>query len=206
MRYILFISLWVFVFLSCSNESAVSPEYTPGWQPPVVKGMVITSARGLNIATWGNPNFPENVDDPNPPPSSQSGPEHLLTMIAPYPNPASGDISIPFGISRYSDVKAWITKARWNTQSGFNNATLGPGQNLIDAHGGKAARILLDGSRELKPGFHTFSLPSYREDPDLRPGFYRIYIEANGVRLWRDIFICQYGMRMPGGLDRFGCR
>ena len=187
----------------CSNDPALSPEYSSGWQPPVVKGMEITNEQGLVIDVWGNPDFPKNVKDPADFPKDVTGPETLLFMYSPYPNPAEIDFTIGFEISRPANVKAWVSPARWaNEPAAGYPAVLGG--TVIDAGGTRAVEVLLDGSNELLPGVYQTVFENRSEDGERQvpQGFYRVYIQANGVTLWRDIYVRYNCEESPAGLPR----
>ena len=190
MKSILFVCT-IFVLFSCSNEPAVSPDYNPGWQPPVVTGMELTDETSFSFGTFGNPDFPEDVIDDNPESvPGRPAPETLLGMGEVYPNPADGAQTIRFSLSRTSKVKVWVTPAQWmNESDSFNR--FASGSNLVNVSNGKAIEVLLDGTEEFSPGIYTVLWDSDDDIPMVVPeGFYRVYVQANGATLWRDIYKC----------------
>lgn len=185
--------LWILIFASCSNEPAVSPNYIAGWQPPVVTGMELTDETDVNRGNFGNPDFPENIE-----------PLEIRTV---YPNPAGGLQSIEFSISEAANVKVWVTPAQWVNES-ITNWQVSFGGNLIDAGGGKAIEVLIDGSQEFFPGIYRLRWDPNNSTSEVPPGFYRIYVQANGVTLWRDVYQCDRFQKAPYGLDKYSeeCR
>lgn len=199
----------VFLLVACSNNQAVSPSYIPGWKPPVVKGMILTNESGLQIGIFGNPEFPENVMDKNPDSNpGKSVPATLLGVSAAYPNPGDGRQTIHFSISRASKVKVWVSPARWINEP-VTNKQFSIGGSLVDIADGRAIEVLLNGTREYPPGTYAVSWDSNNNTPMAVPmGFYRIYVQANGVTLWRDIYECARFQKAPYGLHEISeeCR
>lgn len=201
MKNIFFVGIIFLMIVSCSDNLAVFPDYSPGWQSPLVKGMELMDENAISIGVWGSPDFPEGSKKTNSPGLE---PETFLRMDTPYPNPSYGNFWIRYEIRRPSKVKVWITPARWISEP-KNSYVNGMGGTFIDINGSRAVEILADGSQEYPPGMYLvmFINGSESNERKVLQGFFRVYVQTDGETLWRDIYIGYPCQKAPPGLNKY---
>jgi hypothetical protein len=191
-----------FLFIwSCRSPNSPLPFRAPNLQTPVATGIFITLETSPEIVgVFGKPSSNPTIGNPGVDRLTSGDVPSRFYLYVPYPNPSNGECAITFELPEQSRVAIYIVPAIFMSQESrivqFNNAT-------IYTPGGLAIDILLD--RNLPPGHHEVIWPGRNSDGDPVPdGFYRIYMDVNGHRLWQDALSLRDPCKAPAGLKVFG--
>lgn len=182
---------YALLFIVAAGISCSSPnDEGPGLFAPVVTGLRITSAVGPDqIAVWGNPgDLPADG-------SSSSG----VSLSVPYPNPSDGACTIGYYLPLPGDqeVNLTVARARW---AGEYSVDLAMARASMGTTPEVNPLLTLDHSQK-HPGRYSRTWDARDETGKMVPGgFYRIYLKAGDVTLWRDVFIYRSKDEIPADL------
>jgi len=163
----------IFITLGCESNGENNPIVSSSLYPPTASGMWITNENGPTpIGSWGNP----------------------TSSFAPYPNPFNQSQRIPFYVGEDSStVRVWIVRAL-SPYEEENRTSLMGGSGVLRIGGNPVFHYDYSNvdAGYIKIAWTPEGLPS---------GFYRIYIEINGVLDFTDVFLSVYPWDVPNYLE-----
>ncbi len=220
MKKILSVLLFM-VLCSCSNSVDSTSAMTFN-ELPVVQQMVITDEQGNQLGTWYNPGQQLSLSNPQVRDVVSIESERVfdfiqsstdsirdgwlpvkMQMYYPYPNPASGGISIQYSVPKISTVSLWIVPATLG-QSASENTSLLPGQVFLSENQSGSIVTRLINEYKLDPGRYMIHWSGTNSKGNPVPsGFYRIYCQIDEHLFYADIFIYRQISDLPASLKKY---
>jgi hypothetical protein len=107
-----------------------------------------------------------------------------------------------YTIPRRTNVDIWIVHAHWIDDKVSDAANFG-GAMVSSAHRNAERELLRNHASAA--GLYQISWDGRNQNGDFSPGgFYRVYIRADGVTYWHDIFLYREGLAsIPAGIDQY---
>ncbi len=173
----------VWMCCGCSSSPTENQQIT-GITTPVVTGLHLIRSNGFWLGTWENPAdefihyqdmIVSGIASPPLPPFTE------FVFESPYPNPGDDQILLQYILVEKSEVEIWLVHAQ-STDAMRTNGSAAGGAIVAPAQGVRAATL----ARTLQSaGIYSQLLDAKA----LPPGFYRVYIRANGIIRWHDILV-----------------